>query len=472
MADEPRPRGSQAVDSREELSAAAPGSADDLAGGSSAAPGSADDLAGGSSAARFPDVRRAIGPSIPLLPILGVYALVWIVIHKTPGDEGSYLLYAKNLTHGFYAHTDSLNPGLYLWHGPGLPGLLVPLVALHVPLGVMRILVGPVILFAAMIVFHRLVRLYISERAALIATYVLALYLPFFAVIGPIFVEPLATLCFTLAVFFMVHSFRGGRRDHIWAGVALAVLALSRVEYGYVVMAALVLSGVWLLASRRSLMARRSTQAMVVALLLCTPWLVYTYSLTSKPFYWGSSGGLSLYWMSAPGNLGDWHGENAAFTIPQLAADRPLFTALKRLKPLDQDARLQHIALQNIKHDPKHYLSNLVNNIDRLVFNSPYSFTNEKASSMLYAIPNALLLSALAIALLVAVRLRRRLRREILPIAVLTALGFAVHVPVAAYARFVIPLVPAAVWLVIAVLAPNVRLAPATTASEEAEWAL
>jgi hypothetical protein len=103
-----------------------------------------------------------------------------------------------------------------------------------------------------------------------------------------------------------------------------------------------------------------------------------------------------------------------------------------------------------------------VNNVDRLVFNSPYSFTNknsplsftrEKASSVIYAVPNALLFGLLAIALVVAVRMRRQLRAEVVPIAVLVALGFAVHVPLAGYARFVTPLVPAAAWLVIAVLA-------------------
>jgi 4-amino-4-deoxy-L-arabinose transferase-like glycosyltransferase len=426
---------------------------------SAAATGSYRSRAAGLGAARL----RGIWHRSSLLPILGAYTLISAVKpHPSGTDEGTYVAYARNLTHGFYAQTHSLNPSAYLWHGPGLPGLLAPLVALHVPLGLMRILVGPVLLFAAFVVFNRLARLYVSAPTALIATYGLALYLPFFTVVGNIFVEPLATLCFTLAVFFMVRSFRGGRRDHLWAGVALAVLALSRVEYGYVLLAALLLSGVWLLVSRRSPMARRGTLATAVALLLCTPWLAYTYSLTSKPFYWGNSGGLSLYWMSAPGNLGDWHSGKEVFALPQLAADRPLFTALERLKPLDQDQRLQHVAFQNIRNDPAHYLANVVNNVDRLVFNSPYSFTNknsplsftrEKASSVIYAVPNALLFGLLAVALVVAVRMRRQLRAEVVPIAVLVALGFAVHVPLAGYARFVTPLVPAAAWLVIAVLA-------------------
>lgn len=110
-------------------------------------------------------------------------------------------------------------------------------------------------------------RFYVRERTGLIAAYGLALYLPFFGVLGTIWVEPVAAFWLTLAAFFMVRSFRGGRRDHLWAGIALAMLALSRVEYGYVLMAALVLSCAWFVASRRSRAARRSTLAVVLALL-------------------------------------------------------------------------------------------------------------------------------------------------------------------------------------------------------------
>jgi hypothetical protein len=73
---------------------------------------------------------------------------------------------------------------------------------------------------------------------------------------------------------------------------------------------------------------------------------------------------------------------------------------------------------------------------------------------MLYAVPNAILLGALVLACLIAVRTRRRLGAELVPIAVLLVLAFVVHVPVAAYARFVVPLVPAAAWLIFAVVAP------------------
>lgn len=403
---------------------------------------------------RLKAVASWLAPTLPLVPILIVYSLRTIALSSLPGDEGSYLAYARDITHGFYADT---NLG-YLWHGPALPVLLAPLVALHLPLVVMRLLFGPVVLFATLVVFHRLARLYVSPRSALLVTYGLACYLPFFMIQGIIWVEPLATLALMVALWFMVRSFRGGRRDHLWAGVALAVLALARPEYGYVLIVAAVLSCGWLIARRRSGAARRTTLALVVGFLLCTPWLVYTYSLTSKPLYWGNSGGLSLYWMTAPANLGDWHHFSEGLTSPLFRADHAVFAKLAALDPVAQDTRLTHIAIQNIEHHPGHYLANVVNNIGRLVFNSPYSFTNEKASAMFFAVPNGILLGLVALAVAVAIAARQRLVPEVLPVAVFVVLAFGVHVPLAAYARFVVPLVPVIAWLVLVMLSPHLRL--------------
>jgi hypothetical protein len=261
-----------------------------------------------------------------------------------------------------------------------------------------------------------------------------------------------------LATSFIVRSARGRRRDHIWAGAALALLALSRVEFGDVLLACLLLSCIWLLLSRKSLLARRCLMATALALLLCTPWLAYTYSLTGRPFYWGNAGGSALYWMTAPGTLGDWQSQNAVFTNPRLAPDRPAFAEVDRLKPLEQDPRLWHIAVQNIEHHPTHYLSNVVNNIGRLVFDSPYSFTSQTACSMFYAVPNAILLGLLSAATFCAIRMRRRLLPEIIPIAVFAGLGFAIHIPLAASVRYGIPLVPVAVWLLIAIMTTYMRV--------------
>ncbi len=57
-----------------------------------------------------------------------------------------------------------------------------------------------------------------------------------------------------------------------------------------------------------------------MALIWCVPYLLMTYSLTGKPFYWGSSGGLSLYWMSTPYDteMGDWFSKIDVKERPEL----------------------------------------------------------------------------------------------------------------------------------------------------------
>jgi hypothetical protein len=52
-----------------------------------------------------------------------------------------------------------------LWFGPGFPLRLVPFVALHLPLSVIRLL-GPVLFFLATLLLLRLLRVYFSPRQA------------------------------------------------------------------------------------------------------------------------------------------------------------------------------------------------------------------------------------------------------------------------------------------------------------------
>jgi hypothetical protein len=401
---------------------------------------------------------------VALLPILAVYALVTLVNPSgldSLSDEWRYLAFADHITHGFYAQTGGA-PDLFLWHGPGLPLLLAPFVALDIPIDVTRIVFGPLVLFGVLLLFHRLVRLYLPPRQALLATYALGVYLPFLTVIETIHVEPLAALCFTAAALFFVLALRGGERKHaIAAGVALGFVALSRVEYGWVVLAALLASVAWFVVKRASAVARLSVTVTAVALIACLPWLGYTFAKTHKSFYWGNSGGLSLYWMTAPGTVGDWHGLAEPLRNPKLAASRPLFVSLRSLSPEDQDARLQREAVDNIKHDPKRYATNVGNNFGRLVFETPYSFSQARARTLLYSIPNAILLALILAAIYVAVRARRSLELELAPLAALTLLGFAVHLFVSGYARMVIPLVPVAAWLAVAVLARHKRVVAA-----------
>ena len=399
---------------------------------------------------------------LPSLLVL-VAAAVMVPLARETGDEANYLAYAERLTRGGYASRHSPWPVDYLWHGPGLPLLVAPLVALDAPLALVR-LVGPLLLWAALVAFFTLTAEYTSSRTAVWSTCALLLYLPFYAVLGPLHVEPLATLLFTLVVLFTARAVRGVPHAHWWAGLAFALLALSRVEYGWVLVIVTAATLLWALARRRSALARRLAAASCLGLVCCVPWLAYTHSLTGRAMYWGNSGGLSLYWMAAPtpGNLGDWHppfispfDSFLASNAPAVRANQAALARVARLPPLEQDPRLVELALANIRRHPDVYLANLVNNSSRLLFNFPYSHSAQSDRPLIYTLPNALLLGGLAAAAVTQVRDRRRARPELRFVGALVLLGFAIHLPVAAFGRFTMPLVPAIAFLVVATLVPR-----------------
>src|SRR5258705_12925710 len=97
----------------------------------------------------------------PLLALLPVYGFVWALLNPGPfpvGDEGPLLSAARRITEGTYADPTATNGVHFLWHGPGLPALLTPLLELRVPLAEMRLL-GPLLLFASGLALYRLLRL-------------------------------------------------------------------------------------------------------------------------------------------------------------------------------------------------------------------------------------------------------------------------------------------------------------------------
>lgn len=407
------------------------------------------------------------GAVVRLAPLLALGAVASAVLSARLtglGDEQTYLQYASNLTHGYYADVDT-SPGApagYLWHGPGLPALLAPLVALDAPVRLERALFGPLLLFAALVAFHRVVDRTLGPRWALGATVALGLYAPLYHDLAYLRSEPLALLLVVLALLGAVRYLDSGRRaDLLLAGGALGALAMARLEYGWVVLACLALTGAWALARRGRTGPRRALAIAAVATVVCIPWLTYTLALTGRPLYWGNSGGLSLYWMASRhgDELGDWHSPSSVFADSRLAHHRPFFAKLRRLDPVDQDRELQEEALELIRDDPAKYGENLVANGSRLLFNFPYSFEPQAVGTLFYAVPNSLLLGILALAIPLLLLRRGRLPPAVVPAAAFAALVVLVHLPVAAEGtRMLLPAVPIAIWLCAVALAPVLRV--------------
>jgi hypothetical protein len=387
------------------------------------------------------------------------------------GDEQGYLGLAHHLVHGEYlTGRDDLVIGWprvpNLWFGPGLPIVLTPFVALHFPVMVIRLL-GSLFVFAAALLLFRLLRQYASTQAALAGSLAFGLYVPFYTVLVHLHSETLALLLVVTMMYSTSKYLRGGRRgDLMLAGVALGWLALTRVAFGWVITALLVLSLVWW-ALERNAAPRRFTAVCCLGLVCCAPWLAYTYSVAHRPFYWGSSGGLSLYWMSSPyaGDRGDWQLPSDVFVNPRLAPHRAFFTSLIGQSIPEQNDRLLHTALSNIRAHPAKYTENVLANVSRMWFHSPYSFREERLKQLLYVVPNAFMLSALVVSLVLLLRCRPPLPVEAIPFGLFALLTFTFHALLAAYPRMLFPVVPVIIWFVVLVMSRCVVIARRTSSN-------
>jgi hypothetical protein len=242
----------------------------------------------------------------------------------------------------------------------------------------------------------------------------------------------------------------GSRAAGASAAAALAALALTRVAFGWVVTILLVVWSAWWLV-RRDARSRRLVAVHAGALALCVPWLAYTYSVTGRPFLWGTSGSSSLYWMSSPYAVdrGDWHCAVDVFRRDWLAPHRPFFLAHADDTPVEQDLALERQARRNIVGHPAKYLENIAANASRIFFNAPYSNRPLEPKAIVFIVPGALLLGLLALAVGRFATRRRRLPPEGPAFALLAAASLAVHLPLSAYVRMLIPMVPPLLWLIV-----------------------
>lgn len=106
-----------------------------------------------------------------------------------------------------------------------------------------------------------------------------------------------------------------------------------------------------------------------MAALACVPWLAYTHAKTDQLMHWGSSSGLSMFWMSPtlPGETGQWHSPVRVYRDPALAPYRPLFLRLDEVHPLESDLVLRRHAMENIRAEPLLYARNVAANTARLL---------------------------------------------------------------------------------------------------------
>ena len=321
-------------------------------------------------------------------PFLFIYLMICILFSKNVfvDDEGRYVMFANNLLNGFYSPA---YPNINLWNGPGYPVLIAPFLFFKFPFIALKLL-NPILLYFSLIISYKTFSIYSSKKSSFFYTILLGLYFPIFEMIPLILTESLAWFLISLVCFLFIKIYK--QKTFSWkltflSAFSIAYLAMTKVIFGYVILLMLFVSiFMFLLPIFRS-SAKKSTLIFLISFVFCLPWLLYTYSLTNKPFYWTNSGSMSLYTMSSPyaNELGDWTNSK----ILQLNPNHKVFMdSISKLKPLEKDEAYKTAAIENIKSHPKKYLSNWIANVGRLLFSYPYSNKEQNIKSYFTIIPN------------------------------------------------------------------------------------
>jgi hypothetical protein len=391
-----------------------------------------------------PSVRTAL-----LLSLVGFYLVIVFIASSATfeGDEGGYVY---NATRMIYGPAVSLQD-LRLWWGPGYPLTLIPFIVLGVPLIVVKLL-NAVFLFGAIMYCYALLRRYVDPTAALIITLCLGLYPPFMRGLHRVNPEPLALFLICGFMFHFCALYNDPRRHRLnmfAASMYLGYLALTKVIFGYVIAVALTILLIFLVG-RWAKTFQRAIPVVLLALTWCVPYLVYTYSLTGKVFYWGTAGGETLYWMATPyaSELGSWFSVKDVKERPELAPHRAFFATLEGLSDTARDDAYKKQAIYNIVHHPEKYLRNWTANVGRLLFSYPFSLGPHSMTTFFYLVPNMFIVVLFLLSVIPAVLRPRAIPFELWGILGFVLIAFGGSSLLSAYDRQFRPLVPGlGVWM-------------------------
>jgi hypothetical protein len=333
------------------------------------------------------------------IPFLFLYVIIAIKFHNAnlEGDEARYVSFAKNLLHGFYSPP---MPNINLWNGPGYPIIIAPFLALNLPMLAITMM-NAVFQYLSVLLLFIALKHVVNYKMALIISLFWGMYYPAFVLINMIYTESFSMFLISALLLCIVKAMgeRYSMKYLILGGFVLGFLALTKVVFGFVLLIMLLLyAALWLL-NRHKIFYKKATLILLFAGITVVPYLVYTYHLTGKVFYWGNSGGMSLYWMSTldKQEFGDWKDvdliesgkQETDLTLrPDEFAQLKLnhqsdFDQILKFKGTQRDDAFKKIAIQNIKRKPFKFIKNCFANIGRLLFDFPYSYKYEGIGTLL-----------------------------------------------------------------------------------------
>ena len=422
-------------------------------------------------------------PYFIFLPFLVLYAVV-IIVNKWPtlyGDEIRYADFAWRLLHGQYSPP---KPHIDLWNGPGYPLTIVPFMWLRIH-SLTITLMNAVYQYFALIFLYKALNLVTDHKIALLFTLPLAIYPNALSILPIMYTE--AFTCFLVSSFIYSLTLcytRGSIKYGIVAGLVLGYLTLTKIIFGYVLLISLISCLVLLLFKKNRPYHLISAKVLLIAFAVTIPYLCYTYHMTGKIFYWGNSGGMSLYWMSSPYNneYGDWKLPELSNNQYPLLFKSPEGAAMlkknhsKEIKfilnhnGVEQDALFKQAAIRNIESHPIKFIVNYYYNCSRMLFNFPYSYSYQDGAIVGNIIRGSLLLWSSLIGIAVTLLNWKRVIYPVKFLLLITGIYLALSGALSAYPRQLDVMVPVLLfWL--GVLAfhlkkPSIRFAEDEIAGE------
>jgi len=397
-----------------------------------------------------------LNPFIVFSPFLLLFIIIVIKFNSNQwgGDEARYYGFAKNILMGFYSPAA---PNINLWNGPGYPLFLVPFVWLEVPIIIIKI-ANAVLQYLSIVLLFLAIKKYTSRQIALIFSLFWASYYISYQEIFLIMTEPLTSFLSALIVYLIACNIRPDSskwRYTLSLGLVIGFLTLTKIIFGYVLLSLIIIYSISNLIYKNNINNNRSISVVLIALLLNGPYLLYTYNLTGKIFYWGNSGGNSLYWMSTPieGEFGEWN--NPTFTINcghdlKIPCNAHQFSVhhkeeidkITSLPIIDQDDAYKKIAIDNIINNPLKYVRNIISNVSRLLFGIPNSYFYQREQTIWRIIPNSIILTFFIFSLIITLANRRFIPSEIYLVVGITMFYLLFSSLVSAYPRQFYVVVP------------------------------
>jgi 4-amino-4-deoxy-L-arabinose transferase-like glycosyltransferase len=348
-------------------------------------------------------------------------------------------------------------PDINLWSGPGYPLFIAPFVWFKAPLISIK-LANALLQYLSIVLLFLAIKKYVSRQYALIFSFSWAFYYIAYQELHLMLTEPLTSFLSALIVFLLTRANDPSKENNkylIFTGFVIGFLALTKIIFGYVIIGIFIFYVIIFLFRSCKVEGKKGLYIMGLAFLINVPYLVYTQNLTGKFFYWGNSGGNSLYWMSTPveGEFGDWN--NTSFTANcghdlKIPCNASLISQhhqkdidyILQFPTINQDDEFKRLAINNIKANPIKYIRNCISNLSRLFFGIPSSYFYQREQTVYRIIPNSIVLTILIFSSIISIINFKYIKFEVKIIIYLTFLYLFLSTLVSAYPRQLYVIIP------------------------------